>query len=54
MIDISKIEVITPHLDKYESNTYEYKVQIGGQVYKINEKDYPRGLLVMQWKGELK
>lgn len=54
MVDITKIEVITPYLNKYESNTCEYKIQVSGQIYKISEKDYPRSLLVMQWKGDLK
>lgn len=54
MVDVSKIEVVTPHLNKYESNGCEYKIQVSGQVYKIEERDYPRSLLVMQWKGDLK
>lgn len=55
MVDVSKIEVITPYLNKYESNgCCEYKIQVSGQVYRIEEKDYPRNLLIMQWKGDLK
>jgi len=50
MVDVSKIEVITPYLNKYQSNGCEYKIQISGVVYRIDNYDYPRDILIKLWE----
>jgi hypothetical protein len=50
MVDVTKIEAITPMLTKYESYGCEYKVQIGGVVYRIDNRDYPRDILIKHWE----
>ncbi len=49
MVDITKIEVITKSLNKYQSSGSEYIIQVNGQCHRIDNFDYGREKLVKEW-----